>query len=71
MTITLYLEVNGIRKDKKECDYMIRHQIAKQWHRMYPGKKVTVYYTLESKMNYEPKRERPADSGGTIRPKTA
>lgn len=58
MTIILYLEVNGTYKDKKECDYMVRHQIAEAWYRMFPGKKVVVYYKLESKINYEPDSER-------------
>lgn len=67
MTITLYLEVNGIRKDKKECDYMIRHQIAEAWYRMYPGKRVNVFYKLESKINYEPERNEATDGGSDLK----
>lgn len=53
MKVTLYLERSGKVIRKEECDYAVKHQVAAAWHRMYPGKKVTVFYKLESKLNYQ------------------
>lgn len=53
MTITLYLEVSGRYKTKLETKYEYKEQISSMWHRMYTGKEVTVYYKLESKINFQ------------------
>lgn len=54
MTVTLHLEINGkIRRSIENCRYEKRHDIADRLRKIYPGKKVTVFYTLKSKMNDE------------------
>lgn len=53
MKVTLYLERSGVIIKQEECDYAIRHRIADAWYRLYTGKKVTVFYKLESSLNYE------------------
>lgn len=69
MTITLYLEVNGRIKDQNECDYVMKDNIASRWHRMYPGKKVNVFYILESKINYEQDNERKESTDSRNQPR--
>jgi len=57
MKVTLHLEIRGHIDRSEEVDYVRRQEIADGWYRMFPGKEVNVYYTLESKMNYEPSKE--------------
>jgi hypothetical protein len=52
MTVTLHLEINGKLRRKIECEYEKRFITAERLARIYPGKKVVVYYTLQSKINY-------------------
>lgn len=52
MIVTLYLEINGkIRRTLENCEYEKRHDIAERLRKIYPGKTVTVFYTLKSKMD--------------------
>lgn len=60
MTITLYLEVNGRYKTKLEVKYEFKELVSGMWHRMYAGKRVNVYYVLESKLNFQ-NQERPKE----------
>jgi len=54
MTVTLHLEINGkVRRTIENCEYEKRHDIADRLKKIYPGKTVTVFYTLKSKMNVE------------------
>lgn len=60
MTITLYLEIKGRVKRQEEIPYEMKDKTADTWRRMYAGKKVTIYYEVGSKLNYEPEREQTA-----------
>jgi hypothetical protein len=54
MNVTLHLEINGkIRRTIENCDFDKRFDIADRLKNIYPGKTVTVFYTLKSKMNNE------------------
>lgn len=57
MKVTLYLEIRGHIDRSEEVDYVRRQEVADAWYRMFPGKQIKVYYTLESKMNYESERK--------------
>jgi hypothetical protein len=52
MKVKLHLEIRGHIDRSEEVDYIRRQEVADGWYRMFPGKDVRVYYTLESKMNY-------------------
>jgi len=53
MTITLYLEYKGIIRIQATIPYALKEQIAERWRNMYAGKTVTIFYVVESKLNYE------------------
>lgn len=54
MTVNLHIEINGkVRRTIENCEYEKRYDIADRLKKIYPGKTVTVFYTLKSKMNNE------------------
>lgn len=53
MTITLYLEHRGRIREKEVCRLDVMEKIAAAWYRMYAGKRVIVFYTLQSKIDME------------------
>lgn len=53
MIVTLYLEVAGRIVKVMNIRYEDKEKLAAAWYRMYAGKMVTVFYKLESKLNYE------------------
>lgn len=67
MTITLYLEIKGGIEKKEEIPYAMKQTVADTWRRMYPGKKLLIYYKVESKLNYEPERNEATDGGSDLK----
>lgn len=51
--ITLYLEHRGIIRRSEECLEEDKEWIAEGWRKMYAGKRVTIFYIAQSKINHE------------------
>lgn len=67
MNIILHLEYKGDIKLKSVIPYAMRDMIADKWRLMYAGKKIIIFYDVESKLNYEHNKEKDLSSSNGIR----